>query len=198
MEFIKLGPIGSSYSSFKTVWDDKDHSEISHIIVQHDKFGVRSIRFGHVNNGALVMSKTYGTLTGDFSTRLVRLNHEYEFVTGLSGEIYNGFFTSLTFHTNLRKHQVLHLTFNPKDRKPQKIELHSGIIERCEFGGFFGTYNWLGLVSIGFYVRLALPVAKKIKKEKVVIAKAFPQSFDEIRHAASSRHQQLFGFTHCS
>lgn len=97
----------------------------------------------------------------------MRLNHEYEFVTGLSGEIYNGLFTSLTFHTNLRKHQVVHLTINSNFEKPRKVKLHSGILERCEFGGFFGSYKWLGLVSIGFYVRLALPVAKKIKKEKI-------------------------------
>lgn len=99
----------------------------------------------------------------------MRLKHESEFVTGSSLEIYNDYITSLTFHTNERKHEVFHLAFESKrGQGPEKMELHSGILERREFGGFFGTYSTfgIGLVSIGFYVRLVLRDVKKLKKDK--------------------------------
>lgn len=97
----------------------------------------------------------------------MRLKHESEFVTGISGEIHLGYITSLTFHTNQRKHEAVHLTLNSRFGGPEKIELHSGILECREFGGFFGTYCNDKLTSIGFYARLFLPGVKMIKKEKV-------------------------------
>ncbi|KAF3560496.1 hypothetical protein F2Q69_00017968, partial [Brassica cretica] len=255
--------MGITYSC-KTLWNEMRNNVISQIIVSYDDSGVRSIQFGYINNGALSMSKTFGPSPVGYSSRIVKLKHESEFVTGLSAETCNGYITSLTFHTNLRKHEVVHLTFDSKFQKPQKIELrsgilnvvnlevlsvtieelsgfveidlqgmwvcgfveisrqslqvrlnhesefvtglsleiynnfitsltfhtnlrnheavhltfdskfpkprkielHSGILEHSEFGGLFGTYGISNLISIGFYVRLALPVAKKIKKEK--------------------------------
>nr|VDD16272.1 unnamed protein product [Brassica oleracea] len=130
------------------------------IIVSYDDSGVRSIQFGYINNGALSMSKTFGPSPVGYSSRIVKLKHESEFVTGLSAETCNGYITSLTFHTNLRKHEVVHLTFDSKFQKPQKIELRSGILKRCEFGGFFGSFDSLRLISIGFHVR---PVHTDVK-----------------------------------
>ncbi|CAF1872456.1 unnamed protein product [Brassica oleracea] len=132
------------------------------IIVSYDDSGVRSIQFGYINNGALSMSKTFGPSPVGYSSRIVKLKHESEFVTGLSAETCNGYITSLTFHTNLRKHEVVHLTFDSKFQKPQKIELRSGILKRCEFGGFFGSFDSLRLISIGFH--LCCNGFEKIKK----------------------------------
>lgn len=95
----------------------------------------------------------------------LRLNHESEFVTGITGETYSGYITSLTFHTNKRTLEVVHSTSLGK--VDTKIELHSGILEQHEFGGFFGFANYDRLTSIGFYVTLVLPDVKKIKKEEV-------------------------------
>ncbi|CAN8286591.1 unnamed protein product [Cochlearia groenlandica] len=162
METIKIGPLGTQYYNGRTKWDDMGHNVISHIIVCFDENGLRSIRFGYVKNGSLVMSKTYGPVMGN--TRILRLKHETEFVTGISGETYCGHITSLTFHTNQRKLEAIHLTFDSTVRfyeAPEKIELLSGIIERHEFGGFFGTHNNSYLSSIGLYVRLVLNDVKK-------------------------------------
>uniref|UniRef100_M4F9C2 Jacalin-type lectin domain-containing protein n=1 Tax=Brassica campestris TaxID=3711 RepID=M4F9C2_BRACM len=167
MAMIRMGPIGWESNFAKTTWDEMGHNIISHIIVSFDKSGVRSIQFGYVNNGTLAISKTFGSSAVGYNSRIVRLNHESEFVTGLSLEIYDNFITSLTFHTNQRNHEAVHLTFNTKFPKPKKIELHSGILEQSEFGGFFGTYGLYELISIGFYVRLPLPDVKNIKKERV-------------------------------
>ncbi|XP_018479993.1 jacalin-related lectin 24-like [Raphanus sativus] len=162
-----MGPIGRRDYIRIIEWDEVGHNIISHIIVSYDISGVRSIQFGYVENGALVMSKTYGGSPLGLSSRIVRLKHESEFITGISMEIYSNSITSLTFHTNQRKHEAVHLTFDTKFSKPQKMELHSGILERSEFGGFFGTRGDFDLFSIGICVRLNLPGAEKIKNEKV-------------------------------
>ncbi|VVB03278.1 unnamed protein product [Arabis nemorensis] len=89
------------------------------------------------------------------SKRIVRLNHESEFVTGISGEVYDGgLISSLTFHTNQRKDEAFHLTLNiGKTGPPMKMEFHSGILERCEFEGFFGAHDDTYLSTINFSVR---------------------------------------------
>lgn len=97
----------------------------------------------------------------------LRLNHESEFVTGITGETYSGYITSLNFHTNHRTLEVVHSTSYWGKVDTNKIELHSGILEQREFGGFFGFTNYDRLTSIGFYVTLVLPDVKKIKKEEV-------------------------------
>lgn len=56
-----MGPIGGISYSRTTEWDEMGHNEISHIIVTYNKNGVRSIQFGYVDNGAMVMSKMYGS-----------------------------------------------------------------------------------------------------------------------------------------
>ncbi|CAN8286595.1 unnamed protein product [Cochlearia groenlandica] len=165
METIRLGPMATGESFISELkWDEKGHNVISHIVVNFDTNGIRSIQFGYLNNGVIVVSKQHGSSSSvDCSSRVVRLKHDTEFVNGISGETHNGFITSLTFHTNLSEHKAIHLTF----RVVRKIELKSGIFDRCEFGGFFGTYNKYNLTSIGFHVNLViLPDVKHIKKEK--------------------------------
>ncbi|WZZ55949.1 hypothetical protein YC2023_056056 [Brassica napus] len=128
-KFVETIKMGITYSC-KTLWNEMRNNVISQIIVSYDDSGVRSIQFGYINNGALSMSKTFGPSPVGYSSRIVKLKHESEFVTGLSAETCNGYITSLTFHTNLRKHEVVHLTFDSKFQKPQKIELRSGILKR--------------------------------------------------------------------
>ncbi|CAH8355199.1 unnamed protein product [Eruca vesicaria subsp. sativa] len=70
MEMIKMGPIGSRDHILKTEWDEMGHNIISHIIISYDKSGVRSIQFGYVDNGALVMSKIYGASPLGYSSRI--------------------------------------------------------------------------------------------------------------------------------
>lgn len=87
-----------------------------------------------------------------------------EFVTGISGEVYCGCISSLTFHTNERKHEAFHAEL---ERRPERREFHSGIHDRRECGGFFGTCNSCGINSIGLYLRPILSGERTIKQENV-------------------------------
>lgn len=94
----------------------------------------------------------------------MRLNHETEFVTGISGEVYDGIISSLTFHTNQRTHEAFHLTFGSGKCCPVKTEFHSGILERREFEGFFGTCFCGRLRTLNFLVRYIFTGVETIKK----------------------------------
>ncbi|KAJ4903250.1 Jacalin-related lectin 25 [Raphanus sativus] len=159
-----MGPIGQSSTGAGCFeWAETLHNVISHINVSFNKHGVTSIQFGYVEDGSVVMSETYGSSSSDCSRRILRLNHETEFVTGIHGEVYNGYISSLAFHTNERTHYAVHWTVDPGELGLKKMEFHSGILERCEFGGFFGTVEHGQLKSIGFYVRPVIPNVKAIK-----------------------------------
>lgn len=127
----------------------------------------------------------------DYTNLQVKLKHESEFVTGLSAETCNGYITSLTFHTNLRKHEVVHLTFDSKFQKPQKIELRSGILKRCEFGGFFGSFDSLRLISIGFHVR---PVHTDVKIKVEITWTYKPLHFAALIFYQLSHHSRFYVF----
>lgn len=81
----------------------------------------------------------------------VRLNHVSEFVTGISGECCRyGVITSLTFHTNERKHEAFRSIYASSFvERLTKREFHSGIHDRREFAGFFGSCSSSLLNSIG-------------------------------------------------
>lgn len=71
MEMMKLGPLGNDDSYGKT-WEEMGGSDrISHIFVSFDDKTLKSIQFGYVKNGALVMSKKHGSSDSD-STRIVK------------------------------------------------------------------------------------------------------------------------------
>ncbi|KAJ4901922.1 Jacalin-related lectin 24 [Raphanus sativus] len=104
-----MGPIGQSCTDSGCVqWEETGDKIISHINVSFNKRGVTSIQFGYVENGSVVISKTYGSPSPVCSRRILRLNHETEFVTGIHGEVYNGYISSLAFHTNERTHYAVH------------------------------------------------------------------------------------------
>ncbi|XP_018476498.1 jacalin-related lectin 24-like isoform X1 [Raphanus sativus] len=129
-------------------WDEKGRTMISHIYVSFDSI-IRSLQFGYTENEALTLSKKYGPSEG-FNFKVVRLDQD-EYVTGLSGSLgYHGGITSLIFHTNRGKHGP----FANDDTNPRraKIEVDPGIRDRCEFGGFFGSYCSGCITSIGIYV----------------------------------------------
>lgn len=63
----------------QTEWDDMGHNVISHINVSYLKSGLTSIQFGYVENGALVMSKTYGSSSDLCSRRIVSLIISFNF-----------------------------------------------------------------------------------------------------------------------
>ncbi|KAJ0239816.1 Jacalin-like lectin domain-containing protein [Hirschfeldia incana] len=158
VKMITMGPIGHSCTGSGCFeWDETPHDIISHINVSFNKHGVTSIQFGYVENGAVVLSETYGSSSSVCSRRILRLNHETEFVTGIHGEVYNGYISSLAFQTNERTHFAVHWTFDSAEDGLEKVEFHSGILEGREFGGFFGTCDHAQLKSIGFYVRLLVP-----------------------------------------
>ncbi|KAJ4904193.1 Jacalin-related lectin 24 [Raphanus sativus] len=140
---MRMGPLGYNVGYGKaTEWDETGRMAISLIIVSFNNYSVTSIQFGFMENGELVMSETYGP-TGD-SIRVIRLNHETEFVTGISGEMADGCaISSLTFHTNLRVCEAFHLKIDRGGKlcPPEKREFHSGILDRSEFEGFFGYYD---------------------------------------------------------
>ncbi|KAL0896438.1 hypothetical protein Bca101_080399 [Brassica carinata] len=166
MERMRMGPLGYNHVYDKaTEWDETGRKAISLIIVSFDNHSARSIQFGFVENGELVMSKTYGS--SGCSKRVIRLNHETEFVTGISGVMDEGI-SSLTFHTNLRAHEAFHLKLNRGEKAcpPEKREFHSGILDRSEFEGFFGYSDEYRLLTINFYVRHNFSDVKTIKEEK--------------------------------
>ncbi|XP_024010845.1 jacalin-related lectin 24-like [Eutrema salsugineum] len=132
MERVRMGPIGH-YQWNHIKWNETRNNVISHINVSFNKNGVTSIQFGYVVNEALVMSQTHGKSSAVCSRRILRLNHESEFVTGISGEVYCGRVSSLTFHTNQRTLEAVHLTLGSGNVGPEKIEFHSGILDRREF-----------------------------------------------------------------
>ncbi|KAJ4904195.1 Jacalin-related lectin 25 [Raphanus sativus] len=165
---MRMGPLGYMHKSRTgTEWDETGRTAISLIIVSFDNCSVTSIQFGFVENGKLVMSKTYGA--SGFSKRVIRLNHETEFVTGISGEIASGSgISSLTFHTNLREHEAFHLKIDAGEKAfhPWKRVFYSGIVDRREFEGFFGFYDEYRLLTINFFVTHILSDVKTIKNEK--------------------------------
>lgn len=66
-----MGPLGDS--TLGNHWEETELDPISHIFVTFDKVIVTSIQFGYVKNGALVLSKKYGSKTGP-SSRIVSLH----------------------------------------------------------------------------------------------------------------------------
>lgn len=96
----------------------------------------------------------------------MRLNHESEFVTGISGELRDGCIFSLTFHTNERKHEVICPELKSDRRTPERFEFHAEIHDRREFGGFFGSYGYCSLNSIGLYLKPVLSGAHTVKQKE--------------------------------
>lgn len=94
----------------------------------------------------------------------MRLNHETEFVTGVSGEWSYDFITSLTFHTNEKVHEAFRSN-SVSEEEVNRREFYSGIHDRCEFGGFFGTSNVSRLLSIGFYTKPVLRGVNTMRRE---------------------------------
>ncbi|KAG2332183.1 hypothetical protein Bca52824_003363 [Brassica carinata] len=159
---MKLGPLGCDDSSGKT-WEEMGGSDrISHILVSFDDKNLKSIQFGYVKNGALVMSKKHGSSDSD-STGIVRLNQD-EYVTGLSGSLgYYGGITNFLFHTNRGKHGP---SANDDTYAPcPKIEIDPSILDRREFGGFFGSYSSSSITSIGNYVN-PIPCSHGVTKHE--------------------------------
>lgn len=72
---MKLGPLGDYRVGEK--WEETGRDTISHIIVTYNTRWLKSIQFGYVENGALVLSKRHGSKTDinsrDDSTRIVIL-----------------------------------------------------------------------------------------------------------------------------
>ncbi|KAL1191216.1 Jacalin-related lectin 24 [Cardamine amara subsp. amara] len=153
MDFLVLGPLGQRQGNR---WEETGRNVISHIFVYFDERSVVSISFGFIEKGALVLSRAYGFAdTVICSVRIVRLNHESEFVTGLSGEWTGDFITCLNFHTNEKTHEAFRSNFIfEEEDKIDRREFHSGIHDRSEFGGFFGSCSDDDrLLSIGFYIQ---------------------------------------------
>lgn len=78
-------------------------------------------------------------------------------MTGLSGVLgLSEGIKSLTFHTNCGEHGPIG-SLNDGYESGRKIEIHPGVRDRREFGGFFGSTNKYSLSSIGMYVS---PIAR--------------------------------------
>ncbi|XP_056694802.1 jacalin-related lectin 24-like [Spinacia oleracea] len=110
--FIKVVPCGniSNWSKLdeKEVWYEKGHSKISQIFITFEET-ITSLQFQYVDDeGKMVLSKVHGfngngVTSNNFA--LVTLNHEREFITGLSGgEDDYGYVNSITIHTNENKY----------------------------------------------------------------------------------------------
>ncbi|ESQ39001.1 hypothetical protein EUTSA_v10001732mg [Eutrema salsugineum] len=145
---IRAGSVGRR-DTRDSEFDEKGRTMISHIYVSFDSI-IRSIQFGYLEIGALVLSEKYGPSEG-YSFRVVRLNQD-EYVTGLSGALgqYGGI-RNLTFHTNRGKHGPFGHDDLDASRRPL-IEIDPAIRDRREFGGFFGSYSSGCVTSIGLYV----------------------------------------------
>ncbi|KAG7574794.1 Jacalin-like lectin domain [Arabidopsis suecica] len=165
MVMLKLGPLGDYYVDEH--WEETGCDKISHIFVTSDNNTLTSIQFGYVENRALVMSKKYGLDEENQSTRILRLNHESEFVTGISGEMRGSWISSLTFHTNEGKHEAFRAG-SESDRsrsETERFEFLAEIHDRREFGGFFGSSDYCSLSSIGLYLKPILSGVDTIKQE---------------------------------
>ncbi|CAN7063236.1 unnamed protein product [Brassica rapa subsp. trilocularis] len=130
---------------------------ISNIYVTFDDYGIQSLQFIYFHEGAHVESQKHGYSGGQHIKRVttyiqVRLEHD-EYVTALSGVHYQHRITSLTFHTNKRKHGPFCKKF--EHLKDCKREIDVGVRDRSEFGGLFGSFaekKYCYLRSIGMYV----------------------------------------------
>ncbi|KFK37198.1 hypothetical protein AALP_AA4G226700 [Arabis alpina] len=175
MEMIRAGSVGTVDKSVElygwemdddcdvcdTEWDEKGRTRISHIYVCFDQI-IRSIQFGDLENGALVLSKKYGTSEG-YSFQVVKLNQD-EYVTGLSGSVAGcyGPIRNLTFRTNRRTHGPIGHDDNGAS---PRIEIDPAISDRREFGGFFGSNSRACLSSIGIYVNPIATSDTAVKRE---------------------------------
>ncbi|XP_024010846.1 jacalin-related lectin 24 [Eutrema salsugineum] len=153
MKMFKVGPIGKKDSKDKS-WTEKEYTNISNIYIYFDDYGINSIQFSFSHKGTQVLSQKYGLFTGHYF-QIVRLEKD-EYLTALSGDC-NMSITSLTFHTNKRKHGPF--CKRSGSLKSSKMEIDVGISDRSEFGGLFGTFSDYGgdggdLISIGMYVLL--------------------------------------------
>lgn len=96
----------------------------------------------------------------------MRLNHESEFVTGISGEMRDGCIFSLTFHTNERKHEVICPELKSDRRTRERFEFLAVIHDRREFGDFFGSCDYCSVNSISLYLKPILSGAPTVKQEE--------------------------------
>ncbi|CAN6808190.1 unnamed protein product [Brassica oleracea var. botrytis] len=159
---IRAGSVGRKRTCEPEDWDEKGRTMISHIYVSFDSI-IRSIQFGYTEiNEGLTLSKQYGPSEG-YSFRVVSF---VSYVTGLSGSLgYHGGIANLIFHTNRGKHGPF---ANDDNAPPPKIEIDPSIRDRREFGGFFGSYTFGGITSIGIYVN-PIPSSHGVtKREKFV------------------------------
>ncbi|CAA7050512.1 unnamed protein product [Microthlaspi erraticum] len=142
-----------------TEWDEKGRTMINYIFVNFDRI-IRSIQFGYLEDGALVMSEMFGPPKeeGPYSSNQfvsVILGQD-DYVTGLSGELgVSEGIRNLTFHTNRGNHGPIGV-WEESYTRGSKINIVTGISDRREFGGFFGSHNTNCLSSIGIY---ASPIA---------------------------------------
>nr|VDC90286.1 unnamed protein product [Brassica oleracea] len=191
---IRAGSVGRKRTCEPEDWDEKGRTMISHIYVSFDSI-IRSIQFGYTEiNEGLTLSKQYGPSEGYsfrvrereldlgmrfyfylflykyfvFNSKLVYIYFYINicYVTGLSGSLgYHGGIANLIFHTNRGKHGPF---ANDDNAPPPKIEIDPSIRDRREFGGFFGSYTFGGITSIGIYVN-PIPSSHGVtKREKFV------------------------------
>ncbi|CAA7051227.1 unnamed protein product [Microthlaspi erraticum] len=166
---IRAGPVGSKVAGYSEVeWNEKGRTMISNIYVSYSKNLITSIQFGYLEKGVLVLSKKFGPSDGH-NLRVVTLKQD-EYVTGLTGVLALSLgIKILTFHTNLGKHGPIGILDGDYADDPT-IEIDPAIHDRCEFDGFFGSYNGSNLSSIGMYVN---PTARS---DEVVKSETFPQA----------------------
>ncbi|KAG2332184.1 hypothetical protein Bca52824_003364 [Brassica carinata] len=122
----------------------------------------------------------------------VKLEND-EYLTALSGDHYENRITSLTFHTNKRKHGPFCKRYSY--HKSYKREIDVGICDRSEFCGLYGSFSedkYGGyLTSIGMYVSHNRSIIDQVPRTR--FGATYDQQFvrlESMDHTTTRGHYQ--------
>ncbi|KAK9074964.1 hypothetical protein SSX86_003283 [Deinandra increscens subsp. villosa] len=139
------------------IWDLKGHSKIVEILITHQRYSIKSIRFSYRDaNNRVVHSPTYGDPCG-LNFNIVEFNTDGEDLTSVSGKYLFGELASIVFGTNKRKFGPFGSTDSSSGYQDFNYEFKAG-----RFGGFHGSVSDGCVNAIGVYVK---PYAHQPKRE---------------------------------
>ncbi|CAN4091230.1 unnamed protein product [Withania somnifera] len=143
---IKVGPAGGLYG---TTWDEKGRGEVVQIFVSYNPNTIYSLQFLFYENDKLVVSNKHGT-DGCESFCAVTFDYPTEFLTSISGSLrtsYTNVLSSISFGTNKGSYGP----FGTPSADTVKFTFQIGNYR--SFGGFYGSKNGVGIMSIGVYMK---------------------------------------------
>ncbi|CAK7326349.1 unnamed protein product [Dovyalis caffra] len=128
-------------------WDHKGCTDISHIYISHDNY-IRFIQLQYVEENGELSKLSPSPRKNSYGWKFnvqIKLDYPREVLKGISG-YWKSNVTSLTFTTNRRTYGP----FGCKREDSTEFDLQTG--DEPLFAGLHGSFDSLGLKTIGIYV----------------------------------------------